>query len=401
MAAGRAHHHHGRSKRSGLELLHVADLVQVAGFSDQNPALRAEPCKLFGHLLRDARVRAEGNEKRLGHGVRLFQAILQSRHILGEFGSLSLEVGMALLQVRLQLPLELLRHCGRAPHELGIAVLAVQELHDVPSDLLGVEDEGVVPDLREMRIEAVEGPVATLDSIALVQGHRGETGLEEAVLNARGIAHQQGRPVILLGFGKGLNTLLVIRTNGHRSNIDVLVGHCHGPEVLLSLITAGLGELGHSSHGRGLRRLATGVGVDLGVQHHDLHVVATGNGVVDATIADVVGPTVSAEHPHRRLREHIFQADELGNLLGFPLLGIKKRQDLIAQPLGDDAILSKLQPLLEQAPQRDAQGFPGPCERCLHAVTQLAATLADVDDLAQSVLRVVLEQRVAPGGALA
>ena len=48
---------------------------------------------------------------------------------------------------------------------------------------------------------------------------------------------------------------------------------------------------------RGLRRLAAGVGVDLGVQHQEVDVAAGGEHVVQAAEADVVGPAVAAEAP--------------------------------------------------------------------------------------------------------
>ena len=64
---------------------------------------------------------------------------------------------------------------------------------------------------------------------------------------------------------------------------------------------------------------------DLSVQHDDLHVVAAGDGVVDAAVADVVGPAVPAEHPHGGLREQVFpgtdffwrtKASSLAELIG-------------------------------------------------------------------------------------
>ena len=46
-------------------------------------------------------------------------------------------------------------------------------------------------------------------------------------------------------------------------SIEALVGHGHGAEVLLPLVPARLGELGHGAHGRALGALAPRVAVDL------------------------------------------------------------------------------------------------------------------------------------------
>ncbi len=56
-------------------------------------------------------------------------------------------------------------------------------------------------------------------------------------------------------------------------------------------------NLATAAAGRRLRRLAAGVGVDLGVEHQDVDVAARGEHVVQAAEADVVGPAVAADDP--------------------------------------------------------------------------------------------------------
>ena len=48
----------------------------------------------------------------------------------------------------------------------------------------------------------------------------------------------------------------------------------------------------------GLGGLSAGIGVHLGVQHHQVHVTVLGHHMVDAAEADIVGPAVAAHGPH-------------------------------------------------------------------------------------------------------
>ena len=57
------------------------------------------------------------------------------------------------------------------------------------------------------------------------------------------------------------------------------------------------GKLGDAAARRGLRRLAAGIRVDLGVEHEHVHVPARRQHVVEAAVADVVRPAVAADDP--------------------------------------------------------------------------------------------------------
>ena len=63
------------------------------------------------------------------------------------------------------------------------------------------------------------------------------------------------------------------------------------------IVLAGGGELRHLADVGSLGSLAAGVGVDLGVEHEDVDVLAGSQHVVQAAEADVVGPAVAAEDP--------------------------------------------------------------------------------------------------------
>ena len=69
------------------------------------------------------------------------------------------------------------------------------------------------------------------------------------------------------------------------------------------MLLPGRRELRDRAALRGLRRLAAGVGVDLGVEHEDVHVAARRQHVVEPAEADVVGPPVAADEPHALAHE--------------------------------------------------------------------------------------------------
>ena len=73
-------------------------------------------------------------------------------------------------------------------------------------------------------------------------------------------------------------------------------------QVLLRRSLAAGGELGHGAPRRRLGHLPAGVGVDLGVEHQDVDVAARRQHVVEAAVADVVGPAVAADDPDALLR---------------------------------------------------------------------------------------------------
>ena len=61
-----------------------------------------------------------------------------------------------------------------------------------------------------------------------------------------------------------------------------------GAEVLLRRRLAGIGELGDRPERGGLRCLAAGVRVDLGVHHQHIDIAPGSQDVIEAAIADVI-----------------------------------------------------------------------------------------------------------------
>ena len=75
---------------------------------------------------------------------------------------------------------------------------------------------------------------------------------------------------------------------------------------LATRLAAG-GELGDRAARRGFGHLAAGVGIDLGVEHQDVDVAAGGQHVIQAAVADVVGPAVAADDPDALFDQRVGQ----------------------------------------------------------------------------------------------
>ena len=139
----------------------------------------------------------------------------------------------------------------------------------------------------------------------------------QAMRSAGRIGDDDGGAVVFLGLLERLDELVVVGAHRHLGDIDVAVAHKDCAQIFLAGLLSARRELRDGARGRGLRALATGVGVNLGVDHQDIHVSAARNHMVEPAEADVVCPTVAAEHPKRLLSQLIFELeDPLAYLLG-------------------------------------------------------------------------------------
>ena len=85
------------------------------------------------------------------------------------------------------------------------------------------------------------------------------------------------------------------------------------------------GELRGGAERRRLRLLAAGVRVDLGVEHEDVDVAPAGQHVIEAAVADVVGPAVAADQPDALLHQVV------GERFEPPRLGRRERREPLPQ----------------------------------------------------------------------
>jgi hypothetical protein len=84
------------------------------------------------------------------------------------------------------------------------------------------------------------------------------------------------------------------------------------PRSFLAVFLPEKRELGDGAGGGGLGALAAGVGVNLGIVHHDVDVLARGQHVVDAAEGDVVSRAVAAEYPVGFLGEQVGHGVDFG-----------------------------------------------------------------------------------------
>ena len=158
----------------------------------------------------------------------------------------------------------------------------------------GIEFERRLALCDEARVVAEERPVAGINRELLLVETLAEV---VAVGDAVGIGDDEGGAGIGLGFAEGLHGLAVFRTEGDLGDVDVAVLGGDEGEVFLRGAFAAGGELGDGTDGGGFGGLPAGVGVYLGVEDQDLDVGTGGEDVVEAAVADVVGPAVAADDP--------------------------------------------------------------------------------------------------------
>ena len=159
----------------------------------------------------------------------------------------------------------------------------------------------------EGRVVAVQVPVAAFDRflhLRLGFAH----ACSETMVDTGGVGDDEGRSGIGFGFGDGFEGLGLVGSHGDLGDVDVAIAHGHHAKVFFPGSLAAGSKLGDSGSGGGFGALAAGVGVDFGVHDEDVDVFAGGKDMVQAAVADVIGPAVAAEDPLRPFDEVAFEA---------------------------------------------------------------------------------------------
>ena len=239
---------------------------------------------------------------------------------------------------------ELLGALGEGTRQRSVTGLVHQELLITARGLLGIERELLAGSSGGIEPEQV--PVAALDSLLhflLAVDHAALDGVHLA----GAVADDEGRAVVGLGLVDGLEGLSRVGAHGDLRHVDVAVAHGNlGQRLLLGHLT-GSGELSDLAQVRGLGGLTTGVGVNLGVEDEDVDVCAGGEDVVDAAVADVVGPAVAAEDPLGALDEVVAVLVELVEQRIFTLLGCEQGFEVIGAVARAVAVVEVIYPVLE------------------------------------------------------
>ena len=220
-----------------------------------------------------------------------------------------------------------------------------------------------------------------------------------------GVADHQRGTLVGLGLTDGGQSLVGVGAHGDLSHIDIAVAHGDLSQALLGSGLTGSGELGHSAEVGGLGSLTAGVGVDLGIEDHDVHVLAGSQNVVQTAEADVVSPAVAAEDPDGLLGQELLALQDLaGQLAGIAGAAVHNtifqsgNVSLGSLAVGH-AIIQSVQPGLSGSLQLGNGVLHS--DELLGLLDQAVTDGLLTEVEAQAVLGVVFKQAVGPGGTTA
>ena len=112
-------------------------------------------------------------------------------------------------------------------------------------------------------------------------------------------------PLIAFRLGKGLNALIVVSAHSHLGNVYIAIAHSDAGQILFLGSLTGSSELSDGTNRSSLGGLSAGVGVNLGVEHQNVHVLTGSDDVIQTAEADIISPAVAAEDPHGFLRQEV------------------------------------------------------------------------------------------------
>ncbi len=115
---------------------------------------------------------------------------------------------------------------------------------------------------------------------------------------------------------KALTTWRVVAAEGDLRHVDGTVADGFHGEVFAAVRLAAGGKLRNGAARCGLGRLATGVGVDLGVENEDVDVLARAKDVIESAEADVERPSVAAQNPHALANQSVGNGEQVAGVGG-------------------------------------------------------------------------------------
>ena len=168
----------------------------------------------------------------------------------------------------------------------------------LPVGFLRVEAEWVLAFFDESGIEAPQVPVTALNSLLLLCLTLSHATLSfEAVVDTWSVGNDDTWSVPSLCLANGLQSLCMISAHCNLSHIDVTVSSGNHAEIFLADALALSRELCNRAKRRCLRSLTARVGINLCVEHKDIHILTGSNHMVKTTVADVVACTVATDNP--------------------------------------------------------------------------------------------------------
>ena len=148
-----------------------------------------------------------------------------------------------------------------------------------------------------LRIESQKVPITGSYGLLHLEHGLVHTGLY-AVVDTRCVCDDEGRSFVSFSFLQCFYGLLRICTHSDLSYVYISISHSDLSKVFLLDFLTGCCELSNCSDRCSLGGLSTGVGVNFGIEYHDVYVFAGSEYVVNAAVTDIICPAVSTEDPH-------------------------------------------------------------------------------------------------------
>ena len=216
----------------------------------------------------------------------------------------------------------------------------------------------------------------------------------QTVVDTRSVGDDQRRTVVSLGFAQSLQRLSLVSTHSNLGNINITVSRSHQAEVLLADTLAGSGKLGDGAERSSLGRLATGVGVNFGIEDEDIDVLAGSDNVVETAVTDVVRSTVATDNPLRTFNEEGLQTVDGSASRAFVLGSFNHRDDLVGQFFRLLGVVLVVNPCLECFLVVGRSSVVG--DSIFHSLLDAGTHLFVGQFHTETELAEVLEQRVSP-----
>ena len=198
---------------------------------------------------------------------------------------------------------------GEGLNETAVTSFALDEVDIACGGSLAIDGERVFTGFLLSRVVTEELPVACFNSLLHFLLAVSHTTLN-TVHFARCITDDNGRTIVSFSFCKRFESLIHISAHSDLSNVYITVRHSDVSKVFLLDRLTSCCELSNLTDLRSLGCLTTGVGVNFGIEYHDVYVFAGCDYVVETTETDIVSPTVATEDPHGFLSEVVFFSED-------------------------------------------------------------------------------------------
>src|SRR5262245_12249789 len=128
------------------------------------------------------------------------------------------------------------------------------------------------------------------------------------------IGHYERRTGIGICLQEGLRGLGDLGPKGYAGHVDVAVHSREEAQIFLPYGFSGGSELRGGAQRRGLGLLSASVRVDLSVEDQHVHIAPARENMIEAAVADVVGPPIATDQPYAFLHQIIGESIETQRL---------------------------------------------------------------------------------------